>query len=254
MVRARQTMCQFGEGPHNLDDPVNQRWHVTPNGAKIRSCRPCALAREKRYRKAKRLLAAQERAKFTQLEWMGPTKVTPYRRERIRLKNGIKVPPGIRLQYRPSLQDFMIMQMFADGYSRYEIANVLCLTHRSVEMQMHLTRIKYGVHTTAEVIAQGLKRGAIHPDKVRGKMIPRRSNRVRAAVADLKLVAAGQAYLPRPHTSRYNAICDPLGALSIPHAISIAWGAGRLTSRHIPQTPNRYSRTMSKGGGIRWKN
>lgn len=254
MARARQTMCQFGEGPHNLDDPVNQRWHVTPSGRKVRSCRPCALARERGYRKAERLRKATERAAATQLEWIGPVKITSYRRERIREKNGIKVPPGIRLQYRPSPQDYMIMQMFADGYSRYEIANAIGLSHRSVDMQMHLTRIKYGVHTTPEAIAQALKRGAIQPDKVRGKMVARQSNRVRAAIADLKLIVAGQCYVPRPNTPRYNKICEAFGAFSVPHAISIAWAAGRLTSRHIPQTANRYSRTMSKGGGIRWKN
>jgi DNA-binding CsgD family transcriptional regulator len=260
MARARQAKCNFGQGPHDMEDPRNQRWHVTPHGTKVRSCRPCALARERNYRKEARERAARERAKYNQLEWKGPKRITSYTRERIRAKTGITVPAGIRLQYKPNEQDFKIMQMYADGFSHYEIANVICLSPRSVDMQMQMTRIKYGVHSTAEVIAQGLKRGAIRPDKVRGKMVPRRSNRVRGAIAELKRIING-AHIPRSNTPKYAEICEPLGASSIPHAVSIAWAAGRLTSRHVPQTRNHYTsytskgaRNAPKGGGARWKN
>ncbi|MEV1049657.1 helix-turn-helix transcriptional regulator [Streptomyces sp. NPDC049887] len=145
------------------------------------------------------------------------------------------------MAYRPSPQQLAYLQLLADGLNVDEIAERLYVTRNAVRNGLQEIHRKYGVTSNAEAVAQGLKRGTIRPDRATGKRLPR-SNAARDGLADVRALLRGDRQQYKGGSLALGRLCDSLLSWSEPHAVSVLWGAGRLTSRDVPQTRNRYRR------------
>ncbi|MBW8087767.1 helix-turn-helix transcriptional regulator [Streptomyces hygroscopicus subsp. hygroscopicus] len=248
MPRQPQTMC--GAGIHRLDDPRNV--YVTfdrQRGAYRRKCRPCELARKRRaaVEGAQVEPARHTRPWWLQLEWTGPHRArsTSGRADRRRRTVQAYAPSGHPMEYRPTAQQLVYLQALADGLTVEEIAERLCVTPNAVRNGLDAIRRKYGVSSTPAAVAQGLKRGAIRPDRKTGKRLPR-SNAVRTHVRSIRALVRGERPPHKGHAVALGRELDVLLSWSESHAVSVLWGAGRLTSRDVPQTRNQYRRRVKK--------
>ncbi|MEU9654832.1 LuxR C-terminal-related transcriptional regulator [Streptomyces chartreusis] len=237
-------MC--GRGLHSFDDPDNvwlvfnrdrDRWQ--------RRCRPCAIERKRGYDRRK----AEERAKnppvrpwWAQLEWTGPHRVdNPWKRSRRRKRSAqnYKVN-GHPIAYKVSPQQVIYLQGLADGLTLDEIAERENVTLNTVRNGLCEARTKYGVSSNAAAVAQGLKRGVLKADRDTARRLPYRVPA--AAVEDVRALVRGERLPHKAHGARIWRTLDPLMSWTEAHAVSVLWAAGRLTSRHVPQTRNRYQR------------
>lgn len=238
-------MC--GKGLHRLDDPNNVYLSVDQvRGTIRRKCRPCALDRKRAAReRAQAGTVGGARPRWLQLEWTGPHRaVSPSgRSDRRRRTTQTYTPNGHPMEYRPTPQQLVYLQELADGHTVGEVAERLYVTPNAVRNGLHDVRRKYGVRSTAAAVAQGLKRGAIRPDRATGRRLPR-SNAVRTHVRSVRALVRGER---PPHKGRaLGRELDCLLSWSEAHAVSVLWGAGRLTARDVPQTRNQYRRRIRK--------
>ncbi|NEB04517.1 hypothetical protein G3I78_36525 [Streptomyces sp. SID13726] len=214
-----------------------------------RRCRPCALARKRKYyqRQAEaRARMARVRPWWEQLEWTGPHRAdNPWKRTRRRKRSAqnYKVN-GHPIAYKVSAQQVLYLQGLADGLTLDEIAERENVTLNTVHNGLGEARIKYGVSSNAAAVAQGLKRGVLKADRVTARRLPARVPR--AAVEDVRALVRGERLPHKAHAARIWQTLDPLMSWTEAHAVSVLWAAGRLTSRHVPQTRNRYRRRRTK--------
>jgi len=244
MGRPRMTVC--GRGLHSFDDPDNV-WLVfnKDRGRWQRRCRPCAVMRKRGYDRRK----AEERAKKTpvrpwweQLEWTGPHKVNdPWKRSRRRKRTAqnYKVN-GHPIAYRVTAQQVVYLQGLADGLTTEEVAEQEHISPNAVRLALGEVRAKYGVSSNAAAVAQGLKRGVLTADRATARRLPYRVPAV--PVEDIRALVRGERLPHKAHAARIWRTLDPLMSWTEAHAVSVLWAAGKITSRHVPQTRNRYRR------------
>ncbi|MEU4150842.1 LuxR C-terminal-related transcriptional regulator [Streptomyces sp. NPDC026659] len=244
MPRPRQAAC--GKGLHSFEDPAN--YYVVYDKSRDqyrRKCRPCALARKRAYnaRQAQeRAVKSPPRPWWEQLEWVGPHRAKdPWQRlrRRKRYAQNYKVR-GHPIAYRPNPQQITYVQALADGLSVEEIAEREHVTPNTVHNGMVELRRKWGVSSNAAAVAQGLKRGVLRADRATAKRLPRRISP--RHVEDVRALVRGERLPHKGHKQALWRLLDPLMSWSEAHAVSVLWAAGRITSRDVPQTRNRYRR------------
>lgn len=235
------SMCR--KGLHSLDDPATVAWRTYPNGTKTRSCRLCRNAW------ARRRWHAQNGAEDLprQLEWRGPRRLTTGARWQRRARKGLASRRGGGcIAYRLSPTDVRMITLLAEGYTVREIAARDFCTLATVAMRLLQIRKRLGVTNSVQMVAQCLKRGVIRPDKATARRLRRQWEKERQAQVvivfrkELKEVIAGQR---QPHVANSDALMKRLRAIqahNAPHAVSVMWALGHLTSRHVPQTRNSY--------------
>ncbi|MEU0808660.1 LuxR C-terminal-related transcriptional regulator [Streptomyces sp. NPDC005970] len=248
MPRRIQTMC--GAGLHRLDNPRNV--YVTfdkVSGKYRRKCRPCALARKRRAtaERDQGQPARRELPWWQQLEWAGPHRAASASGRADRRKHTVQTyaPTGHPMEYRPTRQQLEYLQALADGLTVLEVAERLYVSLNAVHNGLYDLRRKYGVGSNAAAVAQGLKRGTIRPDRKTGKGLPR-NNSVRTHTRSIRALVRGERAPYRGNAAALARELDTLLSWSEAHAVSVLWGAGRLTSRDVPQTRNRYRRRIKK--------
>lgn len=227
---------------HDLDDPFNATVTVR-DGRKVRECRPCGNERVRRRYHATKGQPYRPR----QLEWRGPRTLTAEGQAWRRRRQGVVgYRSGGQLAYKVTPSDVRLLQSLADGFTAREIAVQEYVTLSTIRMRSKMLMQRLGVSSSVGAVAQGLKRGMITPDKVTAKRLRLKWNRdrepyrlryTRRQLADV----VNAARMPgRPGSVALYARLAPLEAMTEPHAVSIMWALGEITSRHVPQTRNAY--------------
>lgn len=236
----RRTVCVAEL--HDMRDPDNVGTRLNRHGKPQRWCRPCQRARHAQWRKDRR---DRER----QLEWTGPHYRTTHAWQAHRDKRGIaNLRIGGRISYRITAVEQAALQHLADGLTYEETAQALYLSMNSLMRGvLYRVRLKYGVGSTAAAVAQGLKRGLIKPDRATAKLL-RKNSLTRMHTRSVIRLAKGERPQYVQGGKALDVLLDTLCAWSEPHAVSVLWGAGLMTARHVPQTRNRYRAHRDQGG------
>lgn len=236
-------MC--GNGLHSFDDPANYREYFDKGrGQWRRRCRPCTNARKSEADARKREARRLAKAWWEQLEWTGPHRpqhaaTRAGRRKRTRQKYVVRGHP---IAYRVTAQQLDFLQGAANGETFQETAERLSVNAQAVRNGLLEVRRKYGVTSNAAAVAQGLKRGVIRADRVTAKRLPARV--ARAHVDSIRALIKGERSPYKSH--RISRLLDACMAWTEPHAVSVLWAAGKITSRDVPQTRNQYRRRPGK--------
>jgi DNA-binding CsgD family transcriptional regulator len=229
-------------GLHDVTDPANV--YIRPDNG-TRWCKPCKRIVDRDHKRMMRHLTDDQKARRLYLEWKGPRRRTQSAIKQHRVRYGLHpYASGHRLEYAITAAEVRTLQSYADGLTCPEIAAREQLVPGAIDRRSRNIRAKYGVADMVAAVAQGLKRGAITPDKATVRHLsPKalRKNVVRTYVHQLVAVVQGRARRGQ-QSNELNAILWHLQARNEAHAVSILWAAGIITARHVPQTRNRYQR------------
>lgn len=145
-----------------------------------------------------------------------------------------------RLHYRPTPQQYAILQLLADGLTVEEIAETMVLSVPTIAGHLQDIHRKYGVKNHAAAVAQALKRGMVQPDRKTAKRLPYRihSKHIEA----LRVLIRSERMSYRGYDKRLPVLLDACMSWTEAHAVSVLWAAGRLTAKDVPQTRNEYRR------------
>lgn len=229
-------------GIHDMADPANLAERKSA-GRVYRQCRQCKRQRD-----------SERQAKLRQLEWRGPRKrkdIASWRKRRGRSRG----KTGQQLKYRPTPEEVRTLQAIALGATYADICEAEFCTRSLPRNRMENVRIKYGVNSNAAAVAQGLKRGVIRADREGAKNIPaspwlRSRKGINRHAASVIALVQGKRRQYGDNTHALRRELDVLCAWSEAHAVSVLWAAGLITSRHVPQTRNRYRGTDRTERGV----